>query len=37
MYICDVCAFQVEGPVAEDYICPICGVDHTHFHPVESE
>ena len=35
MYVCDVCGFEVEGPVPEDYICPVCGVDASHFHPKE--
>lgn len=35
VYVCTVCGYEVEGPLPEDYICPLCGVDITHF--VEKE
>lgn len=32
-YRCDVCGYEVEtdGPLPDDYVCPICGVDRSHF------
>lgn len=31
-YICDVCGYIYEGDVLPaDFICPVCGVDATHF------
>lgn len=30
-YICEVCSYIHEGELPEDIICPICGVDVTHF------
>lgn len=31
IYVCIVCGYEAEGPLPEDYICPLCGVDVTHF------
>lgn len=34
-YRCDVCGFIYEGEtVPDDYICPVCKVDATHFHEI---
>lgn len=32
-YQCDVCGYiaEVEGELPDDYVCPICGVDRSHF------
>lgn len=32
-YECDVCGYiaEVEGELPEDYVCPVCGVDRSHF------
>lgn len=31
LYICDVCGYVHKGPVPDDFICPICGKDASHF------
>lgn len=35
-YECDICGYiaEVEGELPEDYTCPLCGADRTHFKPV---
>lgn len=33
-YVCDVCGYVYEGDItaeADDYVCPVCGVDKSHF------
>lgn len=30
-YVCDVCGYVHKGPIPDDFVCPICGVDVTHF------
>ena len=39
-YICDLCGFSYStdqrGPMPEDYHCPICGGDRTHFLPEDA-
>ena len=33
-YVCAVCGYVYEGDIneaPEDYVCPICGVDKSHF------
>ncbi len=30
-YVCDVCGYRVKGKPKEDFICPICGRDASHF------
>lgn len=30
-WVCDICGYVHEGPVPDDFICPICGVDASHF------
>lgn len=33
-YVCDVCGYEYEGDLTQepaDYVCPICGVDKSHF------
>ena len=30
-YVCDVCGYVHKGPLTDDFVCPICGVDVTHF------
>ena len=32
-YECDVCGYiaEVEGELPDDYVCPVCGVDRSHF------
>ncbi|MDD2625483.1 MAG: rubredoxin [Tenericutes bacterium] len=31
IYVCSVCGYETVGPLPDDYICPVCGVDVTHF------
>ncbi len=31
VWVCDVCGYTYEGDLPEGFICPICGVDETHF------
>lgn len=33
---CDVCGYVVESEtdLPDDYVCPICGVDRSHFHEI---
>lgn len=34
-YYCDLCGFlydeEVRGPMPNDYACPLCGADRSHF------
>lgn len=30
-YICDICGYRHKGNIDENFKCPICGVDYTHF------
>jgi len=30
-YVCDVCGYVHKGNLTDDFVCPICGVDVTHF------
>ena len=30
-YICDICGYRHKGNIDENFKCPICGVDFTHF------
>ena len=30
-YVCDVCGYVHKGSLTDDFVCPICGVDVTHF------
>lgn len=35
-YICDICGYIYEGDITQEpdsYLCPICGVDKSHFKP----
>lgn len=36
-YVCDVCGFiydeSTEGPMPDDYTCPLCGKGKDHFIP----
>ena len=38
-YVCDLCGFiydeATEGPMPDDYVCPLCGADKSHFKPEE--
>ena len=34
-YICEVCGYIHEGELPADFICPVCGVDATHFTEVK--
>lgn len=38
-YICGLCGFlydeKVNGPMPDDYACPICGAGKKHFEPEE--
>ncbi len=37
-YRCDVCGYVYEGDItkeSDDYVCPICGVDKSHFEKIE--
>ena len=31
VYVCDVCGYVHKGPLSDDFVCPICGVDKSHF------
>lgn len=31
LWVCDVCGYVHEGPLPEDFICPICGMPHSYF------
>lgn len=31
LYVCDVCGYVHRGQVPDDFICPICGKDASHF------
>lgn len=35
-YECDICGFEIEvdGELPDDYICPVCGADRSHFHEI---
>lgn len=30
-YVCDICGYIVEGEPPDDFICPICGANKSHF------
>jgi rubredoxin len=30
-YVCDVCAYEHEGEMPDDFVCPLCGVGKEHF------
>lgn len=30
-YVCDVCGYVHKGQLTDDFVCPICGVDVSHF------
>lgn len=30
-YVCDICGYRHKGNIDENFKCPICGVDYTHF------
>ena len=30
-YVCDICGYRYKGNIDENFKCPICGVDYTHF------
>jgi len=33
-FVCNICGYVYEGDInkeGDDYVCPICGVDKTHF------
>ncbi len=30
-YVCDVCGYVHKGKLTDDFVCPICGVDASHF------
>ncbi len=39
-WVCDVCGYVYEGDLTlepDDYTCPLCGVDKTHFHKEETK
>ena len=39
-YVCDVCGYIYEGDITkepDDYVCPICKVDKSHFKPLVEE
>lgn len=36
-YVCDTCGYVHEGPLPDDFVCPICGKDRTHFKRVEKK
>lgn len=31
VYVCDVCGYVHKGPLPEGFVCPICGVEESHF------
>lgn len=34
-WICKVCGYVHEGPLPEDFVCPLCGVDASEFEKAE--
>ena len=34
-YVCDVCGYEHEGELPEDFVCPLCGVGADQFSKVE--
>lgn len=30
-YVCEICGYVHEGPMPDDFVCPVCGVDKTNF------
>ena len=35
-WVCDICGYIYEGEeVPDDYVCPLCGADKSHFVKVE--
>ena len=39
-YYCDVCGYEYVGDITkepDDYVCPLCAVDKSHFHKVEDK
>jgi rubredoxin len=34
-YECEVCGHIHEGEFPKDYLCPVCGVDSSHFKEVK--
>ena len=30
-YVCNICGYRHKGNIDENFKCPICGVDYTHF------
>lgn len=31
VWVCDVCGYVHDGPISEDFICPICGMPYKYF------
>ncbi len=34
-YVCEVCGHEHEGDLPADFVCPVCGVDASHFKEVK--
>lgn len=34
-YVCDVCGYVFAGDIPDDFVCPVCKRDRTHFHLME--
>lgn len=36
-YECDVCHYiaELDGELPDDFVCPVCGVDRSHFHQID--
>ena len=30
-WVCDVCGYVYDGDISDDFVCPVCGVDRSHF------
>lgn len=35
IWICNTCAYEHDGEPADDFICPICGMDKSDFEKAE--
>ena len=31
VWVCDVCGYVHKGPISDDFVCPICKMDRSHF------
>ena len=31
VWVCDICGYKHKGPLPDNFKCPICGADKSHF------